>query len=185
MIIGISGKSGSGKTTLANQISTIIKKESVHLDIDKVGHKVLTKKEVFEELKKSFGEEIVKSNVINRKKLGELVFTSRNKMEKLNEITWKHMQIEIDSFLENNKNKVIILDWLLLPITKYFDQCDIKILLDIPYEIRKKRAMQRDNISEKAFDLRDNSSIDLNPAEFDYVLREINNEDIKRMVKKI
>ena len=129
MIIGISGKSGSGKTTLANQISTIIKKESVHLDIDKVGHKVLTKKEVFEELKKSFGEE--------------------------------------------------------LPITKYFDQCDIKILLDIPYEIRKKRAMQRDNISEKAFDLRDNSSIDLNPAEFDYVLREINNEDIKRMVKKI
>ena len=95
MIIGISGKSGSGKTTLANQISTIIKKESVHLDIDKVGHKVLTKKEVFEELKKSFGEEIVKSNVI-------------------------------------------ILDWILLPITKYFDQCDIKILLDIPYEIRKK-----------------------------------------------
>ena len=37
--------------------------------------------------------------------------------------------------------------------------CDVKILLDIPYEIRKKRAMKRDNITEEAFDLREQASI--------------------------
>ena len=36
--------------------------------------------------------------------------------------------------LEDNKDKIIILDWILLSISKYFDICDIKILLDIPYE---------------------------------------------------
>ena len=42
MIIGICGKSGSGKTTLANQIIENLPTKAVHLDIDKVGHKVLS-----------------------------------------------------------------------------------------------------------------------------------------------
>ena len=48
------------------------------------------------------------------------------------------MQIEIDNFLNTNKDKIIIMDWLLLSNSKYLDMCDVKILLDIPYEIRKK-----------------------------------------------
>lgn len=59
-------------------------------------------------------------------------------MDKLTDITWKYMQIEIDNFLNTNKDKIIIMDWLLLSNSKYLDMCDVKILLDIPYEIRKK-----------------------------------------------
>lgn len=174
MIIGICGKSGCGKSTLANQIIELNNKKSIHLDIDKVGHKVLTMPEVKEELIKSFGNNIIEENNIDRKKLGEIVFTSRHEMKKLSDIAWKYMQIEIDKFLKDNKDKNVILDWLLLPITKYFDMCDLKILLDIPYEVRKERAMIRDNISESAFDLREKASINFNSEEFDYVLK--NNE---------
>ena len=95
------------------------------------------------------------------------------------------MQIEIDKFIEENKNKTIILDWLLLPITKYFEYCDIKILLDIPYEIRKQRAMLRDNITEEAFDLREKASIELDREQFDFVLESNNKEEIRKLVKKI
>lgn len=97
-----------------------------HLDVDKVGHKVLLLSEVMKELINSFGESVVKENIVDRKKLGEIVFNSRNEMNKLSSITWIYMQIEIDNFLKENKDKIIILDWLLLPITKYFNMCDIK-----------------------------------------------------------
>ena len=46
MIIGICGKSGCGKSTLANQIIELTNNKAVHLDIDKVGHKVLILPEV-------------------------------------------------------------------------------------------------------------------------------------------
>ena len=50
MIIGICGKSGCGKSTLANQIIELTDNKAIHLDIDKVGHRVLLLPEVQEEL---------------------------------------------------------------------------------------------------------------------------------------
>lgn len=114
-----------------------------------------------------------------------MVFDSRKEMNKLSDITWKYMQREIDNFLILNKDKIIVLDWLLLSISKYFDICDIKILLDIPYNIRKERAMKRDNITGKAFDLREKASIDFEESAFDYVLKNNNEEIIERLVKSL
>ncbi len=183
MIIGICGKSGSGKSTLANQIIKLTNNRIVHLDIDKIGHKVLLIDEVKEELIKSFGKSIIEANNVDRKKLGEIVFDSRNEMNKLSDITWKYMQREIDKFLDENKNQIIILDWILLSISKYFDMCDIKILLDIPYNVRKQRAMERDNISEEMFDLREKASIEFDETKFDYILKKNDEKIVKRLVK--
>ena len=183
VITMITGVSGSGKSTLANQIIELKNNKAIHLDIDKVGHSVLLLPEVKKELINSFGESIVEENIIDRKKLGKIVFDSRSEMNKLSDITWKYMQIEIDKFLKLNKDKIIILDWILLSISKYFDMCDIKILLDIPYEVRKQRAMKRDGITEKEFDLREKASINFDEKAFDYILKENDKEVVKRMVK--
>lgn len=42
MIIGICGNSGSGKSTLARIIKEKSKKEALHINIDEIGHYVLT-----------------------------------------------------------------------------------------------------------------------------------------------
>lgn len=105
MIIGVCGKSGSGKSTLANQIIKLTNNDTVHLDIDKVGHNVLSLPEVKNELVNAFGKSIVNENIIDRKKLGQIVFNSRKEMEKLSDITWKYMQLEIDNFLSLHKEK--------------------------------------------------------------------------------
>ena len=185
MIIGICGKSGSGKSTLANQIVELTNNKSIHLDIDKVGHEVLLLPNVKEELVSSFGPSIIQEGIVDRKSLGEMVFNSRHKMKKLSDITWEYMQIEIDKFINYNSDKIIILDWLLLPISKYFNMCDIKILLDIPYEVRKERAIKRDSITVEAFDLREKASIEFDENAFDYVIKANDKEIVKRLVKSL
>ena len=72
MIIGICGKSGSGKSTLAKKIMED-KKNVVYLEIDKVGHNALNNQKAVEEVIKVFGDDVVKENKVNRKKLGEIV----------------------------------------------------------------------------------------------------------------
>ena len=183
MIIGICGKSGSGKTTLANQLIEYTNNRTVHLEMDKIGHEVLKLQEVKDDLVKTFGSKVIVNNVVDRKTLGRIVYSSKEEMDKLTDITWGHMQVLIDEFIDNNKDRIILLDWLLLPLSKYFEMCDIRILLDIPYEVRKQRAMLRDNITEEAFLLRDKSSISYNNEDFDVVLKTNNKEEVERKVK--
>ncbi len=185
MIIGICGKSGSGKSTLARNIIDCIDREVVYLDIDKIGHQVLQMDRVKEELVRVFGVDILSNNSVDRKKLGRIVFTDEEEMDKLTDITWKYMEGYISSVINDNSNKIIILDWILLPKTVFFDKCNIKVLLDISYDIREERAIMRDGITKDDFFLRDSSSIEYNNNEFDYVFS--NNKDINigRMVKSL
>lgn len=185
MIIGICGKSGCGKSTLAKELINIYEDKVIHCDIDKIGHSALLSKEAKEKLVKAFGNSILKNNIVDRKELGKIVFNSEKEMDKLTEITWGHMQQVLDKILENNPSKIIILDWLLLPKSKYFDVCDIKILLDIPYEIRKERAMLRDNISESDFDLREKASYNYDKNKFTLILQSNDKEEYEKVVKLI
>lgn len=184
MIIGITGKSGSGKSTLAEYLKTRYE-DSIYLDIDTIGHEVLYMSEIKNELVSSFGECILENGNVDRKKLGYIVFNSRNEMDRLTDITWKYMQIKIDDILRKNQGKIVIMDWILLPITKYFRMCDKRILLDVPYEIRLERAIKRDNITKKDFDLREKASIDFDKDAFDLVLDQNAKNCVEMMVSII
>ena len=179
MIICICGKSGSGKTTLSSELKSIYGDKVIHIDVDKIAHEILLNKEVKEELIKQFGVKILNNGFIDRKKLGVIIFNSVFCMNILKEITWKYMKREIDEIINKNKENIIILDYLLIYKTDYFNNSDIKILLDIPYEIRKERCILRDNISEYEFDLREKSSIEYNKKDFDYILKSI--DEIKKV----
>lgn len=183
MIIGICGKSGSGKSTLAIEFMNVYQDNVIHCDIDKIGHYILTLDVVKNDLKNSFGVSVIKENEVDRKSLGKIVFDSPSEMEKLTDITWKYMQIEIDKLLSENQEKIIILDWQLLPKTKYFRMCDYTILLSIPYEIRKERAMLRDKITESEFNLREKASYNYKNLNFNYVINNNTKEEVQRLVK--
>ena len=181
MIIGICGKSGSGKSTLSNLLKEADERVSV-LNIDKVGHEVLTFPKVLEEIERTFGSDITSKGYVNRKLLGEKVFVNRHEMDKLTDITWKAMEEVIDEFILENKDSIIILDWLLLPKTKFFGMCDLKILVDVDYETRLRRAMLRDGITEEDFKLRDGASIQYNLEDFDIVVDNAYDDKIRRLV---
>lgn len=182
MIICICGKSGCGKSTVASKLKEKFGDRVVHLDIDKVGHSALVNPVVKERLVSCFGDNILKEDIVDRKKLGNIVFASDTEMEKLTNITWGYMENEIDEFINSNCGKIILLDWQLLPKSKFFGMCDLRVLLDVPYEVRLERAIKRDGISKEAFDLRESASINLNPGDFDLVLNDSNDNDLKKLV---
>ncbi len=184
MLISIVGKSGSGKS----YISSLLKSYSdkiIFIDIDKIAHKVLTMSDVIKNLVLSFGNEIIEDGVVNRKNLGKIVFNSKDKMKILESITWSSMEKMIDEIITKNLNKIIILDYLLLPKTKYFNQSDIRILVDAPYEVRMNRVLKRDNITKEKFEEREKSSINFNSSNFNYVINNIDIEKTKVKVRDI
>lgn len=182
MLISIVGKSGAGKSTIIRRLIEI-NPQVHHLDIDKIGHYVNNIPIVQKALVKNFGEEIIKNNKINRKVLAKIVFASSEAMELLTAITWPHMESIIDSYLEKNNDSIVILDWQLLPKTKYFKDSNLRILVTAPYEIREERVLKRDNITKEKFLERENASLEFNPEDFDEVINNIGN--IEREVSKI
>ena len=96
----------------------------------------------------------------------------------------KYMEQEVDKFINDNKNKVIILDWLLLHNTKFLKLCDIRILLDIDINIRMKRIIKRDNISKERFLFRDKAALPYKKEEFNLILNELDIDKVERKIKE-
>lgn len=166
MIIGVCGKSSSGKSFLASKLCERLNGFKV-LSGDAVGHDVIAIEEVKKELVDAFGDIVLKDGIIDRKALGKIVFNDKNEMNKLNDITGLRMKKIFDNNIEEGN---IIIDWILLSKTEYFDKCDIKILVDIPYEIRLYRAVMRDGITKAKFDEREKASVTYNKDDFDIVV---------------
>lgn len=182
MLISIVGKSGSGKTTITNKLVELNPKIK-HLDIDKIGHYVNNIAEVQKKLISTFGENVIEKGQVNRKILGSLVFNNKEAMQTLTAITWPVMEQIIDTYIKENQDKIIILDWLLLPKTKYLAASNLKILVTAPLDIRMERVVKRDNISKEKFLEREKATIEFNKKDFDQVIE--NTGNIESEVKKV
>ena len=160
MIIGITGKSGVGKTTLSKLF-----KGYTLINVDDIAHTVLERPDIHQAISAAFGEDIANAD---RKVLGDLVFSSRQKKSLLTNLIWDTMCDYIDTAINSNKN--VIIDWILLPHTKYFRLCDVKILIKSDNDERVEHVLKRDNISKEYLDKRDSHSIAYDEFLFDYVI---------------
>ena len=183
-VIGITGKSGSGKTTFASLLAK--KLNCKHIDVDQIGHEALYRSEVLDVLYEKFGTEILDENGnLDRKKMGDIVFTQRHKMKELSDITWGFMQQQLNHILSQDDDTVV-LEWILLPHSRYWKMCDSKILVKSDDIVRKNRVMARDNISEEYFNKRDSASIDYSDVQFDYIFEnDYQEQTMNRMLNRL
>lgn len=180
MLIGLMGKSGSGKT-LVSKIFKELDQNIQIIDVDKIGHDSHKDEKVREKLRMYFGESIFNSDsTINRKMLASIVFNDYVKMQLLYDATYSYMVEKIDSLIQ--EDKVTILDYALLPLTKYYKLCDMNILVEASKDARTNRVVNRDNISQEKYNQRDANSLDYSKYTFDYIVE--NNSDIE-MLRKV
>lgn len=181
MMIGLMGKSGSGKTLIGELFKELDSNIQV-IDVDKIGHNSHSDPIVKQRIRQNIGEEVFEEDgSINRKELSDIVFKNEDKMKALCDATYWYMVKEIDKMLE--EAEITILDYALLPKTKYFEVCDVKILVQADYEERSKRVVQRDNISAEKYDQINLNSLDYSNLLFDYVIT--NNADIIKLRKVV
>ena len=154
MIIGVTGKSGSGKSTISREYAS--RYGFVHIDIDKIGHEVLALPHIKALLVEAYSERILDESAIDRKKLGDIVFTGRHAHPECTDKIWGEMVTRIDDAI-SDKSQNYILDWVLLPKTKYWEQiCDYTVVVHASNEnLRKKFVIIRDNITEDYLNKRD------------------------------
>jgi dephospho-CoA kinase len=135
MIIGITGYIGVGKSTAAEILSkqNIISKQGFKIiDVDKLGHELLQNGEVKNNLIGEFGEKILGRDLnIDRKKLGELVFSNTELLQKLNGIVHSRLREKLKEIIRDikAKNENAIIDVALLTELKINYLCDKIILI--------------------------------------------------------
>lgn len=184
MLVGIVGKSGSGKSFIAKSLEEKID-NSIWIDVDKVGHMSLNDNKIKAALINHFGLSILNDDSIDRKKLSDIVFNSEKELAFLNQLTELYIKDKIAQVINNNPNKIIILDWALLTETRFFELCDIKILVQSSKDLRAERVIKRDNVDISKFEAREKASYSYDNLNFDFVLKNNEQLDIQRMVNKI
>ena len=146
MIIGVMGMSGSGKSTFSDFLKEL---GAELIDADKIAREVMEKdSEGFLEAVKVFGEEILfPDGELNRKKLGSIVFSDKEKLEKLNFITSSRIDAIIKKRAFESKAKNIVIDCPMLYKISAYEICDKVIFITADKEIMADRIMKRDSLS--------------------------------------
>lgn len=156
MIIGLTGGSGTGKSTLSDVAKSI---GFYVIDADKVGHDIIKiGRAAYNDIVDSFGKEILlTTGEIDRKALGNIVFSDPEKLELLNKITHKRIEEDIDRLIRLCGNKNIVLDAALLYESGMNKKCDYVIAVNAPIIERIERICYRDSISPQKAVMRINS----------------------------
>ena len=144
MILGITGGSGCGKTTLLRLIQEA---GGLVLDCDAVYHNLLgTDKAMLSAIEARFPG-TVEDSILQRKKLGAIVFSDPDALADLNRITHAAVKAEVQRQLAANSGLAAI-DAIALFEGGLAELCDVTIAVTAPVEDRVRRLMARDGISE-------------------------------------
>jgi len=145
MIIGITGGTGCGKTTLLNLIEEM---GGTALDCDRIYHQLLQTDSSLTQAIDARFPGTVEEGVLNRKKLGSIVFSDENALKDLNRITHHAVKKEVLHRLENTPALAAI-DAIGLFEGELAPLCDVTVFVSAPLEDRVLRLMQRDGISKE------------------------------------
>lgn len=143
MIIGLTGKYCAGKNSAAEILETLGCKS---IDVDKLGHAALENNS--EKIRDVFGERVMNSDRVDRRALGELVFSDPAELERLESIVHPWMKEETARLAEeysSGNTRHVIINAAILHKMKLDELCDCIIWIDAPLPVRIARAVSRDS----------------------------------------
>lgn len=145
--IGLTGNIGSGKTTVASCFEIL---GIAVFNADKQA-KLLMNMDV--NLKQSliaeFGKEVFLNNELNRKYLSNLAFNDDLVLKRLNALVHPVVQEAFEKWSIQQSGAFVIKEAAILFESNTYQSLDAIICISCPQEIRIKRILKRDDLSEK------------------------------------
>ena len=145
MIIGITGGTGCGKTTALQAFGEL---GGIVLDCDAIYHRLLATDCALLSAIESRFPGVAEDGVLDRKKLGNIVFADKIALNDLNKITHSAVKNEVLRRLQCAPALAAI-DAIALFEGNLSSLCDVTVAVTAPKEARIARLMQRDGISEE------------------------------------
>lgn len=146
--IGITGGIGSGKSTVC-KIFNVLGIPVYHADIRA---KILINQMpvIRENIIHAFGSESFTHNSYNSKYMGNIVFSNKEKLHRLNSIIHPYVEKDFLEWCANNTNsKYILKEAAILFESGANKGLDYVIVINAPLNIRIQRIIERDSMSEK------------------------------------
>lgn len=158
ILVGLTGMSGAGKTTICDFFR---QKKIAVIDCDRISRLVVRKgTECLCDISKAFDDILTKDGELNRKKLGEIIFSDMNKKKELECIIFPYILFEvfnrIDAY-EKKGEKLIIIDAPTLFESGIDQFCDYIVSVVAQTAKSAERISKRDGISLELARLRLNS----------------------------
>ncbi|MEF9952343.1 MAG: dephospho-CoA kinase [Clostridium sp.] len=148
-VIGLTGSIGSGKST----VSKILKSLNIKvIDADKISRIAANDEKVLQSIKEEFGSSIVDDfGHLKRKELGSIVFRSKDKLDKLNNIIHPCMKKIISEEINVLKQteKLCVLDAAILIEAGFIEMVDYTVLVTASEEKVISRVKKRDGYNEE------------------------------------
>ncbi len=164
-IIGVTGEIGCGKShiskILAEEFDCMQPNSMVHnIELDEIGHQILS--ELMEpayidlriNIAKVFGEHLLdKSNFINRKALGDIVFNNVQKLKLLNKMMEKPISVRLRKEISEKKGRILV-NCALLAESNMLHICNNNIILvKVDKDTQRQRLLDR-GLTEKQIETR-------------------------------
>ena len=148
IIIGLTGNIASGKSA----VSRFLKKLGADIvDLDQLAKKIQSQdvNDIIDKMEEVFGKEVVSNGKVNRKKLGSIVFSDKEKLNKLNEIMIPVMTKFVKKIIEEKRAsgvEVLVVDAAILFEANWDKIVDTVWVVYIPKKLQLERLMKRENI---------------------------------------
>lgn len=151
IVIGLTGGIASGKSTISGMLREL---GAEVIDVDLVGRDVVSQGGIaYNRIIESFGKEILMPDgEINRKKLGNIVFSDGEKLKLLNKITHPAIIDKVNTIIEEKRQQhinAVVVDAAILIEMGLNMYVDCVWLVSVDRETQHKRVMERDKLSSK------------------------------------
>ena len=159
-VIGLTGKMAAGKNFVTDTLSHLADSlfqengKTLCIDADKLVHQVLESEscrkkilETFSPIAEQMGIEILGSDgQINRRELAKIVFSSKENLDKQENIIHPEVEGILQKLIKENPDKIIIVNATVLYKIPLAKTCDALIFVDCPTLTRFFRAKKRDGL---------------------------------------
>lgn len=150
-VIGLTGGIASGKSAISKRLESL---GASIINCDQLGHQVYQPgKKAYSEIVDTFGEQILGENrAVNRKALGQIVFSDSEKLSKLNQIVWPEILVLVEEeikYLAHEGKSVVIMEAAVL-LEAGWDSIVNEVWVSIiPENEALNRILSRDGVSEE------------------------------------